>query len=142
MKLKYFQRKRILVVDDEPHFTSLVDLFLQKTGFYDVRVVNVSTQAARVAREFQPDLILMDLAMPGMDGGKLASSLGDSPTLRTVPIVFLTGMLSKKEVSARGGVVGGLPVLAKPVGSKELIDCVRVNLPPGEVRSRVVLELN
>jgi CheY-like chemotaxis protein len=142
MKLKRYQRKRILLVDDEPSFTSLVDLYLQSTGFYDVRVVNASTQAVRAAREFQPDLILLDMSMPGMDGGELASCLGESPKLRTVPIVLVTAMLSKNEVSARKGVICGLPVLAKPVRLKELVDCVSTHMLPGEPRFSVVAGLN
>jgi CheY-like chemotaxis protein len=91
---------------------------------------NVSTQALDVAEKFQPHLILLDVNMPGMDGGQLASRIHKSRRLRTVPIVFLTGSVTKEEISARRGLIGGLPFLAKPVDQVEMLDCLRKYLAP------------
>jgi CheY-like chemotaxis protein len=59
--------------------------------------------------------------MPGLDGGELANRLQASPNLSSVPIVFLTAVATKGEVSARGGQVGGLTFLAKPVELSEVM---------------------
>jgi len=120
--------KRILVVDDEANITILLQTVLERTREYVVRTENASVRALKAATEFKPDLILLDVDMPGMGGGELASRLYDNPMFKTVPVVFLTGAVSKAEVSARNGRIGGLPFLAKPVALAEVLGCVRKHL--------------
>jgi CheY-like chemotaxis protein len=119
------QKKRILVVDDQPDITRLLKLNLEQTNDYEVRMENNSRLALAAAQEFHPDLILLDVLMPGIDGGNLASRLEASPALKGVPIVFLTAAATKEEVSARGGRIGGLPFLAKPVNTTEVVRCLK-----------------
>ena len=121
-------KKRILVVDDEPKITRMVRLSLELTGEYEVREENRASHALDAAFEFQPDLILLDVLMPGVDGGELASQLQGSPRFREVPIIFLTAAVTRQEVNTHGGYVGGLPFLAKPVDFPELIACLHKHL--------------
>lgn len=121
-------KKRILVVDDEPSITRLLKLNLEETGQYAVRAENDAKAAVFAAEQFQPDLILLDVLMPDLDGGQLASRLQASPKLEGVPIVFLTAAATKKEVYNRGGKVGGLPFLAKPVDLNEVLACLKEHL--------------
>ncbi len=121
-------KKRILVVDDEPGLTRLVKLNLEKTGAYEVRTVNESRAAVTAAEEFQPDLILLDVMMPGIDGGELANHFQASPKCRRVPIVFLTAAARREEVQERGGVIGGVPFLARPVDVSEIVSCLQQHL--------------
>ena len=109
------EKKRILVVDDEPSITRLLKLNLEQTNDYEVRAENDAEAAMAAAEEFKPHLILLDVMMPGLDGGELASRFQANPRLKSVPIVFLTAAATKGEIYARGGKVGGLPFLAKPV---------------------------
>jgi CheY-like chemotaxis protein len=120
--------KRILVVDDEPSITRLLKLNLEQTGDYEVATENVSKAALAAAEAFRPDLILADVVMPGLDGGALASQLRASPRLKGVPIVFLTAAVTREEVRARRGLVGGLPFLAKPVDLHEVLTCLERHL--------------
>ena len=122
------EKKRILVVDDESNMTFLLRVIFERTKEYQVKVVNISSRAVAVAKEFQPDLILLDVAMPGMDGGELASRFTEIPSLKTVPVIFLTASVTRKEVSQRDGLIGGLPFLAKPVDPTELLRCIRKHL--------------
>ena len=115
------EKKRILIVDDEPSITRVLKLNLEQTGHYEVQAENDSRAAAGVAGEFHPDLILMDVMMPGVDGGHLANTLQATPGLKDVPIVFLTAAVTREEVRARRGLVGGLPFLAKPVNLQEVL---------------------
>jgi two-component system, OmpR family, response regulator len=121
-------KKRILVVDDEPKITRLIRLNLEQTGDYEVREENRASHAFACAREFLPDLILMDVLMPGVDGGELASEFRQSPRFRELPILFLTAAVTREEVSSHGGYIGGLPMLAKPVDIPELIGCIHRQL--------------
>jgi CheY-like chemotaxis protein len=122
------EKKRILVVDDEPSITRLLKLNLEQTGDYEVATENVSKAALAAAEAFHPDLCLLDVMMPGLDGGNLADQLQASPRLKGVPIVFLTAAVTREEVRTRRGLVGGLPFLAKPVNLQEVRACLEQHL--------------
>jgi DNA-binding response OmpR family regulator len=122
------EKKRILVVDDEPSITRLLKLNLEQAGDYEVATENVSKVALATAEAFRPDLILLDVMMPGRDGGDLAGAFQASPTMKGVPIVFLTAAVTREEVHARHGLVGGLPFLAKPVNLHEVLGCLERHL--------------
>lgn len=120
--------KRILVVDDEVGLTRMLKLTLEKEGKYHIREVNSPLRARDEARLFRPDLILMDVMMPELDGGALAAQLQEEPALKKVPIVFLTAAVKPSEVAARNGLIGGLPFIAKPVDLKQLTSCLDQHL--------------
>jgi len=122
------EKKRILVVDDQASNTRLVKLYLERTNDYVVREENDAKAALSAAEEFQPHLILLDVMMPGMDGGELAACFQANPKLKAVPIVFLTAAVTKGEVKAGGGKVGGFPFLANPVVLSELVACLKHHL--------------
>ncbi len=117
-------KKRILVVDDEPPTTRLIRLNLEQTGRYEVREENESIRAIGTAQEFRPDLILLDVIMPNLDGGDVVARLKTDPKLKHVPVVFLTATVRKTEVDTHGGIIGGFPFLAKPATAQELIACI------------------
>ena len=117
-------KRRILVVDDEPKLSELVRMFLERTQRFDVRVENRSAHAVAAAREFRPEMILLDVDMPGKDGGQVARELKDDTTLRATPILFFTSLISRAEAGERETVRGGMRFLAKPVDPKILIDTV------------------
>ena len=121
--------KRILIVDDESGFTRLLKLTLEKTGNFVVMEENDGTRAHETAREFMPDLILLDIVMPKIDGGDVASRIKADWSLRKIPIVFLTAIVSNKEAHS-SDLIGGFPFLAKPVSLDNLIQCIEQHLPP------------
>lgn len=121
-------KKRILAVDDEASNTRLLKLYLERTDDYVVREENDARHALSAAEEFQPHLILLDVMMPGMDGGELAACFKANPKLKAVPIVFLTAAITKNEVKAGGGLVGGFAFLAKPVVLTEVVACLKHHL--------------
>lgn len=121
-------KKRILVVDDEESLTRLLKVCLEETGEFQVQAENVATHALEAARQFDPDLILLDVMMPELDGGILVNQFKESPRFKDTPIVFLTALATPAEVHQHGGVIGGLPFLAKPVNIPEVIDCLNKQL--------------
>ncbi|MBX3743845.1 MAG: response regulator [Verrucomicrobiae bacterium] len=125
------ERKRILVVDDEASITRLLKINLEQTGDFAVRVENDAKHAMSAAIEFMPDLILLDVLMPGTDGGQLAARFQGNPRFAKVPILFLTAAATKPEVKEHHGKIGGLPFLAKPVDIPEVISAIREHLPAG-----------
>ena len=122
------EKKRILAVDDRPSNTRLVKLYLEQTNDYVVREENDAKAALSAAEEFQPHLILLDVMMPGMDGGELAACFQANPKLKAVPIVFLTAAVTKAEVKAGGGQIGKHSFLAKPVVLTEVVACLKHHL--------------
>ena len=122
------EKKRILVVDDRASDTRLVKLYLERNNDYVVREENDAKSALSAAEEFEPDLILLDLMMPGMDGRELATCFEANPKLKAVPIVFLTASITKEEVEAVGGRIGKFPFLAKPIVLSEVAACLKHHL--------------
>lgn len=120
--------KKILIVDDEASITRLLKLNLEKTGRFTVRTENLGAQCVPAAREFLPDLIILDVMMPDMDGGAVAAELKDDPILKDIPLVFLTAGVKKEEVAARGGVIGGFPYIAKPLNVKGVVSVIEKHL--------------
>ena len=112
--------KRILVVDDEPSVTRNLKLNLESGGGYEVLGENYAANALAAARSFQPDLILLDVMMPDMDGGEVAARLQADPLLRDTPVIFLTAIVSNEETDGHEMVSGGATFLAKPVDMGEL----------------------
>ena len=105
------RKAKILLVDDEESFTKVTQLTLTD---YDILIENDSAKALQKAREFSPDLILLDVMMPNFDGGDVAAQIREDDALKRVPIVFLTALVTHKE-NARRPVMGGYPFIAKPV---------------------------
>ena len=112
---------KILLIDDEEGFTRLLKMNLEKSGKYEVMVENNSMRAHSTARHFGPDLILLDVVMPGLDGGDLLSRFGDDPSLRNVPVVMLTALVSRGDTSPQAVAQSGtISVLPKPVDLAKL----------------------
>ena len=124
------EKKRILIVDDEISFARMVKLNLEKTGAFDVRTENKATYALAAAREFKPDLIILDVIMPNMDGGDVSNQFKRDRQLRDTPIIFLTATVSKREAGEGGLNSGGALFLAKPVSVETLVARINEHLPP------------
>jgi CheY-like chemotaxis protein len=116
---------RVLVVDDEAPFTRMLKLGLEGTQKFLVETENNPLAAITRAEHFRPDVILLDVMMPHLDGGDLAVQFQSHARLRTVPIIFLTAAVRKDEVSSNSGRIGGLRFLAKPVELDDLVCCLR-----------------
>ena len=121
-------KKRVLIIDDEASFTRLLKLNLHHTGHYTAETVNDPTKALAVAREFSPDIILLDVMMPRLDGGEVAARMQANPKLKQTPIVFLTAAVKRDEIASHQGRIGGLPFIAKPVDFQEVVECIEMQL--------------
>ncbi len=118
-------KRKILIVDDEVGFTRLLKLNLESTGQFEVRIENSGSKGYSVAKEFQPDLIFLDVIMPDRDGGEVAAELSSDPKMQRTPIIFLTAVVSKEEADARNGIIGSYPFLAKPVSVETVRECIQ-----------------
>lgn len=124
-----FEKKKILVVDDEPAITRLMKLNLEATNDYVVRTVNVATAARAAAVEFRPDLIFLDIVMPEMEGSWVAAAIREVPSLKDVPIVYLTAVVTSDEVRSHDGRIGGDEYVEKPVAIARILECLERHFP-------------
>jgi CheY-like chemotaxis protein len=114
-------KKKILIVDDEVALTRMLKLSLEKKGNYEVREENRARRAVDAAREFMPDLIVLDVVMPDMDGGDVAAKMQRDPSLRDIPIIFLTAIVPRQEAAGNGTLNrGGYLFVPKPVSLEAL----------------------
>ena len=118
-------KKRILLVDDEKSFTTLLKLNLEETGDYEVRVENWPEDAVAAVREFKPDLVLLDIIMPRLPGGNVASLIDDDPELKGTPIVFLTAAVRRSQVEDHDGIICDHPCLAKPASLNDVVAMIQ-----------------
>lgn len=114
-------KKKVLLVDDERSFTNLLQLNLEQTGRYEVRVVNVPEDALPTAQEFIPDIVLLDIIMPRMPGGNVVAQFEADPVLKETPIVFLTAAVRRSRVEEMDGMVSGIPCLPKPASLEDIL---------------------
>ena len=122
------EKRRILIVDDDPDSTHLVKILLEKTGNYVVLEENDADQAHQSARNFRPHAILLDIMMPKTDGSEVAAQIEADPELRSTPIIFLTALVTELETKA-GLRIEGHRSLAKPINIPRLIDQIEESLP-------------
>ena len=140
------RKKRVLVIDDEESFCTFVGAALGERDRYRVVSATEPLRGITMARTLRPDLILIDLDRPRMDGSQVAEKLlGDTKT-ESIPIVFVTWLVTKEETNHRQLIVAGRIFVAKPVTMDELAQAVgRILMQPGssnalKVHSRSVAD--
>jgi CheY-like chemotaxis protein len=138
--MKALTRRRILVVDDEASLTRLLKLNLEQEGDYEVRVEVDSSRALSVAREFRPDLVLLDLVMPHLSGYEVAEQLTADEELKGTPIVFITAVPNRQCVVENPRLPDLGPVIAKPSSIEQIVAILEerlgnVGVPVGRLGS-------
>ena len=121
-------KKRILIVDDDVAGSCLLKTSLERTQAYAVAVENNPTRTLETARWFHPELVLLDVVMPEMDGGDVMEVLTHDPELQgKVTVVFMTSIVSASE--ATRGPIGGFRYIAKPVRASDVHQLFEVSTP-------------
>jgi len=124
-------KTKVLIVDDDMAASRLLAVGLEKTGAFNVTVENQATQALESAREFKPDVILLDVCMPGADGGDVAFQIHSNVEFKSTPIIFLTSLVSGKDASSSTVLRGGYEFLPKPASITKVVECISRHLGRG-----------
>ncbi len=120
---------KILIIDDNEDYLSILkDVLNVHKPEYTVLLAQSGEEGIKLAQTEKPDVILLDIIMPGMDGYQICSHLKKDDGLKQVPIVFLTGQKTSTEDRIKGLESGGDAYLSKPVNSGELIAQIEVML--------------
>ena len=120
---------KILIIDDEPDIRRIARFSLSKVGRMDVVEADGGAAGVALATTERPDVILLDVMMPAMDGPATLAALRAQPETAAIPVVFLTAKVLASEVD-RLRELGAAGVLAKPFNPMTLPDQVRAALPP------------
>ena len=118
------QLHRILYVEDEPDIRQIAQVALETVGHFSLKVCASGEEAVHALQEFQPDLILLDVMMPGMDGPTTLGRLRELPESFDVPAIFMTAKVQPDEI-AQLKRIGALDVIAKPFDPMTLAHTVR-----------------
>ncbi|MDX2271144.1 MAG: response regulator [Cyanobacteriota bacterium] len=104
---------RILLVEDDPDIQAVAKLALEAVGGFTVNICSSGREALQMAPQFSPDLILLDVMMPGMDGPSTLKALRELATFPTVPVIFMTAKVQTHEVEGYKQ-LGAMDVISKP----------------------------
>jgi CheY-like chemotaxis protein len=114
--------EKVLVVDDNPAVLEVARRVLANSE-YQVITAGTGEEGILLAKRDRPSLILLDIDLPGADGGDVARALGDIPATADIPIIFVSGLVTIKDETPMGS--GGRPLLAKPFERPKLLETVR-----------------
>jgi CheY-like chemotaxis protein len=117
--------KRILYAEDEPLIQAVAKLALEKVGGFEVLICSSGAEALDKVTAFTPDLILLDVVMPGLDGPATLQRLRLDPATAAIPVVFLTANAQPAEV-AHYQSLGAMDVVAKPFNPMTLAAQIRL----------------
>jgi DNA-binding response OmpR family regulator len=125
--------QRILIVDDEVNIVISLEFLMEQAG-YDIRVAKNGQEALEQVTEFQPDLVLLDVMMPKINGFEVCRRIREKPTWQNIKIVMLTAKGREVEVT-KGLALGADSYITKPFSTKELMAEVRRMLDDGSATS-------
>lgn len=115
---------RILLVEDDPDIREIAEMALGTVGGFEVLACGTGGEALRRAAGFAPQLAVVDVMMPGMDGPGLMAALRERPDTKTLPMVFMTAKVQPEEM-ARWRSLGAADIVAKPFDPMKLADRLR-----------------
>ena len=118
--------KRIAIVEDEAELASLIEYNLQRSG-YQTQILRGSGDTLKALEQYKPDLIVLDVMLPDMDGFELCREMRRSPVLGRTPVVFLTARSDEVD-RVLGLEIGGDDYMTKPFSPRELIARVKAHL--------------
>jgi len=126
MNVQINKKDLVLIVDDSPENLGMLNQALEKEGM-ETLVALEGTQGLMIARKMIPDIILLDAMMPNMDGFEVCLALKQDAELKSIPVIFMTG-LSDSDSVVKGFACGGIDYVTKPIINSELIARMQVHL--------------
>ncbi len=124
-------KSQILIADDDESLSTALKIRLESMGFEVVTASN-GVQALEVARERTPDLLILDVNMPGCGGFELIEKMDGIQGLDSIPVIYITGEATPKELFSTGERLGAMAMMRKPFETDALIANIHLILPPME----------
>ena len=124
---KNITNAKILIVEDEPQINRLIELVLQSDGYYKIRKAFDGMEALELIKTDRPDLILMDVMLPEIDGFRLCKLIKEDKNLRSIQIIMLTAKKMEEDI-LKGFENGAIDYISKPFKNKILLARIRAHL--------------
>ncbi len=122
--------RTVLIIDDQPFFINMQQTILKQQG-YQVLSSTSGPEGLKLAKKYNPDLILLDIEMPGMDGFAVCQQLKQDEELRQIPVIILTGTQDLK-LNEKAFEAGADVTVLKSISGERLINMVRIALEKGK----------
>jgi CheY-like chemotaxis protein len=122
------RKPRVLLVDDEVGLTNLLRRSLEQIADYEVRAANSGASGLTAMRDFQPDIVLLDVLMPGMTGREVADAMRGDPDLVAIPVVFVTALPPTEGSNTAAGTLDGWPCIEKPLSTDAIVAAIESSL--------------
>ncbi len=126
--------RKVLIVDDEPNIVTALEFLFRRSG-YEVRLATNGAEALQEVDSFQPDVVLMDVMMPGRSGYEVCQHLREQPELARIKIVMLSAKGSEAEVN-KGLSLGADLYVTKPFSTQELVNTIDRLFAPDDAAKR------
>ncbi|MDD5347947.1 MAG: response regulator [Candidatus Omnitrophica bacterium] len=117
-------KKTVMVIDDEPDFCFFLKQNLEAAGDFGVVTISDAVRAVSQIRSVKPDIVLLDVMMPGVSGPDIAQELKNDVQTKNIPVVFLTAIVEEEQVKQKQNLIGGWLYISKPVKIDELVALV------------------
>jgi len=121
--------KRILIVEDEPEFLDMLSVILSKAG-YEVEGVDNGRDVLPVVKEIKPDLIILDVMLPGMDGHAIVAALSKESDVENIPVIMLTALVQSEPMFKNYNNVKDF--CSKLIDTPELIEKIQKLIGPAQ----------
>lgn len=115
------KKARILIIDDEKDIGVYLKAKMERTGKFEAWATTSPYDGISLAREHHPDLILLDIMMPEMDGTEVAERLSSDRSTKDILIVFFSVLADRQDVEKNDGTIGGRPFIPKNIEGKEVV---------------------
>jgi len=115
-------KKKILIIDDEQYLSEAIKMNLEDTDKFIVETQTDGKKILEFVDDFSPDLIILDMVMPGISGIQVQEILKNSETARDIPVIFLTGTARKEDPKGQGVIIDGRYTIAKPIQADQMAD--------------------
>lgn len=115
---------KILLIEDEPDIQTIVTISLETIGGYKVKSCSSGYEALEIIKEYNPDLILLDVMMPGMDGPTTLKAIHEMPEFSSLPVIFMTAKAQAQEIYNYTN-TGAIDVIIKPFDPMTLSNTIK-----------------
>lgn len=117
------KKEKILIVDDEADSVQFLEKILRRRN-YEVIATTKGVEAVALAKKHLPDIAILDIVMPDMEGSDVAAAIREYSPLAAIPIIFLSGMIACKEDQVHKDVPGKQYIMAKPITAEEIVKVI------------------
>lgn len=134
--IRDIKQAKILIVEDEHHINRLIELVLISDGFFKIKKAFNGLDALKIIKEDMPDLILLDVMLPDLDGFELCKIIKSNSSMETIKVIMLTAKKMEEDI-LKGFESGAIDYISKPFSNKILLARIKAHLENMDIKSSI-----